>query len=366
MKATYFILFFLTVSLLHAQEKTWTLEECIRYAVENSPLRNKQEAQNEIYKQNYREAIGQLLPSVQVSTSINVNFGRGLDAETNTYTDINSFRNDYSAYSYVTLFDGLAGITRLKMNKMSQLMGKHQLQQVKDEIAFSTMEAFFNTLYYQELVILAGEQLKESQDNLKQVVRMEELGMKGLPDVAELRAKEAADQYILTQQENMLQISIIQLKEKMFFPIDEELKVSAFMNEEPIVKSQETSRNIYEQSVTFLPKALAANSGLKVQELSYKVAKGNLFPVLSMEGGWSTNFSRFMDGSQYIGFSEQFKNKRGYYVGFTLSVPIFSGFSKIAGVKRSKQQLIIAQNEKDETLRGIYSEIEQAVTDMNG
>ncbi len=366
MKHTLILIFILLAIKGTSQEKRWTLQECMIYAIENSPKKNKQEAQNSIYKQNYLEAIGRLLPSLSANTNAYFNFGRGLDSETNTYTDVNSFSNNYSLYTSLILFDGLANINKIKMQKMNQLMGKQQLQDTNDVIAYETMEAFFNVLYYKESVKLAQQQLDESTANLKQTQRMEELGVKGFPDVAEMQAKEAADNYNLTRQKNLFTIGVIKLKEKMNFPIDEDLLIEDYTADNIISKSEETALEIYNRSLTFLPKALAAQSTLTAQELSYKAAKGSYFPTLSVDAGFSTNFSRFMDGSEYSPFKDQIRDKRGHYIGISLSIPIFSGFSRSAQVKRSKQQVIIARNEKDETLRTIYSEIEQAVADMNG
>ncbi|MEN6618140.1 MAG: TolC family protein [Rikenellaceae bacterium] len=366
MKYISVIIFILLTVTSNAQEKKWTLQECMQYAVENSPRKNKQEAQNKIYNQNYIEAIGKLLPSVQAGTSTYFNFGRGLDAETNTYTDINSFSNNYSLYSSLTLFDGLTNITKIKIQKVNQLMGKQQLQEAKDMIAYETMEAFFNVLYYKETVKLAEQQLMESSENLRQVQRMEELGMKGFPDVAEIKAKEATDNYNLTRQKNLTAVGIIQLKEKMNFPIDEEIDIMDYTSDEIISKSTDTAINVYDQSLSFLPKVLAIDASLQAQKLSYKSAKGSLFPAISVDAGLSTNFSRYMDGSAYSSFRNQFRDKRGSYVGFTLSIPVFNGFSSTAQVKRSKYQMTITQNEKDEKFRAIYSEIEQAIADMNG
>jgi outer membrane protein TolC len=73
-----------------------------------------------------------------------------------------------------------------------------------------------------------------------------------------------------------------------------------------------------------------------------------------------------MNGGAYMSFSEQLKAREGSYVGFSLSIPVFNGFSRSSEVKRSKQRLIIAQSEHEETLRQVYSEIEQAVADVNG
>jgi outer membrane protein len=360
------LLLFVAGAALQAQEKQWSLDDCIRYAVENSPKVNRQKAQNTIHQQDYVNAIGKLLPSLNAGTSASFNFGRGVDSETNTYTSINSFANSYSVYSSLTIFDGFSNIYRIKMQKANKFAGRQQLEQEREMTAYNTMEAFFNVLYCKRMVQLAQEQAEESANNMRQARRMEELGMKAKPDVAEMAAKEAADTYNLTRQKNLLTVGIILLKEKMNFPIDEELDITDEQPHELIVKSGETATAIYETAKTINPKASFAESALRAQEMNRRSVIAGFFPVVSMEAGVSTGFSRYFDGSDYIPFSEQFKNKRGSYVGFSLSIPLFNGFSKSTSFKRSKAQMIIARNEFQETLRSLYSEIEQAVADMNG
>ena len=349
-----------------AQEKQWTLDACIQYAVENSPRVNKLKAQNSIYQQDYLGAIGKLIPSLNVGTNAYFNFGRGIDYDTNTYIDINALSNAYSVYSNLTLFDGLSNIYRIKMQKANKLAGKQQLEQEREMVAYDTMESFFNVLYYKRMVQLAQEQAEESANNMKQANRMEELGMKAKPDVAEMAAKEAADIYNLTRQKNLLAIGMILLKERMNFPMDEALDIVDEESEVLIVKTGETIPAIYETARAFNHKVLSAESALKVQQMNKRVAMGGFSPTISMEAGISTGFARYLDGSDYEPFVDQFKNKRGSYVGFTLSVPLFNGFSKTTNYKRSKAQVMIAESEFQETLRALYSEIEQAVADMNG
>lgn len=360
------ILFFSSYNFIFSQNKTWTLDECIKYAVENSPKVNKQTARNNIYNQNYTEAIGGLLPSLNASTGINLGFGRGLDAETNSYTNISTLSNNYGIHSSLTIFNGFSSINNLKVQKMNKLMGKEQLEEIKDMIAYETMESYFNILYVKEIYKLAQLQLEESQKNLDKIKRMEELGISSTPDVAELIAKEASDNYNLTRQENLLKISIIRLKEKMNFPMDENLEISDYQMIHPIQKTDEAVSDIYAKTLSFHPKVLTSEYSLKSCELSYNVSKGKRYPKLNLEGGFSTGFSRYMNGSEYQLFNEQLKNKQGYYVGFSLSIPIFNGLYYSSNTKNSKQSLIIAQNEYNESLNNIYSEITQAVADMNG
>lgn len=132
-----FTILLLFISFLSvAQSRRWTANDCLKYALENSPKVKKGKAQNTIYHQNYMEALGRLLLKVSAGTNAYFNFGRGLDAQTNTYTDVNSFSNNYSISSSLVLFDGLSNISRLKMEKVNKLMGKQQLQQDEDMIAY--------------------------------------------------------------------------------------------------------------------------------------------------------------------------------------------------------------------------------------
>ncbi|MDR0421941.1 MAG: TolC family protein [Proteiniphilum sp.] len=367
-----FRLIFLFLSLsaagvtLKAQEGLWSLDDCIRYAVENSPKVNRQKAQNTILRQDYMNAVGRLLPSLNAGTGASFNFGRGVDSETNTYTDINSFGNSYSLYSGLTLFDGFSNIFRLKMQRASELAGIHLLEQEREMTACSTTEAFFNVLYCKRMVQLAQEQAGESAAGMKQARRMEELGMRAGPDVAEMAAKEAADTYNLTRCRNLLTVAVILLKEKMNFPVDGVLDITDEVADEPILKSGETATEIYEAARRVNPKATYAEWTLKAQEMNRRSVVAGLSPVLSMEAGVSTGFSRYFDGSDYTSFAEQFRNKRGSYIGFSLSIPLFNGFSKATSLKKSRAQMIIARSDYQETLRALSGEIEQAVADMNG
>jgi outer membrane protein TolC len=366
MKKTLLLLLILIPSGIFSQEKIRTLEECIEYAIRHNPQHAKQEAQNEIYKYNQRDAIGAFLPSLSAGTGMSMNFGRGVDPETNTYISTSTFSNSYDIYSSLTLFDGFAQIYRAKMAKINRLKGKEELQALKDRTTFEVMEIFFNVLYYKGTVKLAEQQLEESVHNLKKFQRMEELGLKSIPDLAEIQAKEAEDRFLLTRQANFYNLEIIKLKEKMNLPVDEDLQVKDCEQMPLITSETQDAAEIYQQALTVLPKVQASAQYVSATAMEYKVARGQLFPRLSMNAGFSTGFSRLMDGTAYMSFSEQLKLREGSYVSANLSIPLFSGFSRSSDVKRGKQRLIIAKHQHEETLRQVYSEIEQAVADVNG
>jgi outer membrane protein TolC len=366
MKKLVLIVLCLWGMLLYAQEKAWTVDDCMRYAVEHSTKRAKQEAQNEIYKQNRVEAIGGLLPTLNASSDGSMSFGRVLDKDTYKYVNQNTLYNEYVLSSSLLLFDGFVQMSKAKMEKLNKLKGIQLLQDIKDMQAYETMEIFFNVQYYQGTVKLATQQLDESTANLQQVKRMEELGMKSVPDVAELQAKEAEDRYLLTKQKNLLVQEIIRLKEKMNFPVNEDIKTAGYDPALPTDTIRENALDIYRKALNYSPKALASNQSVESTKMAVSIARGKFYPKLSLYGGVNSYFSRMMDGTVYTPFKEQLNTNESYYVGLSLNVPVFNGFSRSTELKHSKQQLIIVRNEQEETLRSLYSDIEQAVADVNG
>ena len=366
MKKLFFFGFCMVTLLLTAQEKVWNVDECMHYAVEHSTRRAKQEAQNEIYKQNRIEALGGLLPSVNANADGTMYYGRVLDKDTYKYVNNTTLYNQYGINSSVLLFDGLAQFSRVKVEKLNRLKGLQQLQDTKDMLAYETMEIFFNVQYYQGTVKLAMQQLDESTANLGQVKRMEELGMKAAPDVAELQAKEAEDRYLLTKQKNLLIQELIRLKEKMNYPPGDTFKTAGYDTVLPVDSLHENAFEVYQKALTFSPKVLAVNKSVESTKSAVSVAKGNFYPKIWLNGGVNSYFSRTMDGKVYTPFQEQISTNGNYYVGLSLSVPVFNGFSRSAELKRSRQRLIIAQNEREETLREVYSDIEKTVADVNG
>ncbi|MDR2806236.1 MAG: TolC family protein [Dysgonamonadaceae bacterium] len=366
MRRTIILLLIILSQKGFAQEKVWTLDDCIQYALQHHPKSIRQEAQNRIYRQNQLEARGGWLPSLSAESSLSMNFGRGIDPETNTYVSTNALSNSYQIYSSMTLFDGLAQLYRVKTANIHRLMGKEELRDMQDKLSFEVMEIFFNMLYYKGTVELAQQQLDESSNNLTKFQRMEELGMKSLPDLNEVQAKEAEDRFALTKQTNLYSLEIIRLKAAMNLPPDEDLTVAGY-DSAPVIRPEiENALAIYRQALSALPQVKTAGQSLKASEMEYKIAKARLFPTLSLSAGFSTGFSRLMDDKPYVSFQEQLKMREGSYVGLSLSVPIFSRFSRSSEVKRSQQQLIIAQSQHEEILRQVYSDIEQTVADVNG
>jgi hypothetical protein len=193
----------------------WTVEDCMRYAVAHSHGLRQRELQLDNSKAWHLQAIGALLPSISASASGQWNFGRAIDPETNTYTNVSTLGSGFGLSTNVPLFDGLYRLYALRAARADVLLQKNALQSERDQVALATYQACVEVVYAQETVHLAEEKLRESRSLLRQTQVMEEEGLKSPADVAQVQAQAAADELTLTRQQAQQETAMLKLKEVM-------------------------------------------------------------------------------------------------------------------------------------------------------
>lgn len=203
-----------------AQEPTqqptpMTAADCMAYAVSHNRDVRKAALTLDSYQANRLGAIGDFLPAVSASGSAQYNFGRGIDPETNTYTNVTTFSNGFGISASLPVFDGLARLHALRMARADVLMGKSALQRQQADVALQTLQAFIDAQYYQGTVAMAEEKEAESLLLLRQARLLEEVGRKSPADVAQMEAQQAEASVEVIRQRNLLQQAMLNLKHIM-------------------------------------------------------------------------------------------------------------------------------------------------------
>ena len=350
---------------------TMNLKDCMRYAVEHSTKMRIQEANNRDAQIDRRDAILQAFtPSVDGSTYAYYNFGRSIDPETNIYTLTTSFHNGYSISAGITLFNGFQAVNNLKITKTAQLMGKSQTQQLEDQICLATMEAYCNVLYYTDLLKAVQAQVKTAETSLQLATRREELGQLGHAEVVQIQADLADRQYQLTTCQNHLNDALITLKDVLFWPVEEPLKIEDLKPEGDLLAlSAESDVNAL---VSFAkanqPSVFLAESTMKNAQLNLKTARWQLLPRLSLYGGWSSSYFTYpgMDGYVPTPYWEQISHNRGEYVQLSLNIPIFDRLSAHSNIAKRKNAYERAKADYDQALKSVEAEVKRAVADRDG
>ena len=351
-----------------ASAQSWSLDDCMKYAVEHATEVKREVVNARQRKQDYQHAVAGFLPTVTGGVQGQYAWGRNIDPETNTYNNVTTFNNYYQLYAELNVFDGFATINTLKQAKLSRDYSATAMQKIQDDRAVDVMQKYVDAAYAEASIRIASEKMNESKRMLAKMKRLYELGEKGRPDVVQMESQVAEDEYNLTHQENVAKQSLLALKSAMNFPVDEELKLAALAKTQK--KSQESLpvnyETVYQGFQNISPDLKSAEYEVERARYDYKIAKGRLLPSLSLGGGISTNYYKNLSQKgQYDGFASQFHNNQGEYLALTLSIPIYNS-DRWHSVKKARNDWQLAQVNLEETRRKLHDQIAQAVMDAEG
>ena len=78
--------------------QSWSLDDCMKYAVEHATEVKREVVNARQRKQDYQHAVAGFLPTVTGGVQGQYAWGRNIDPETNTYNHVTTFINFYFFY----------------------------------------------------------------------------------------------------------------------------------------------------------------------------------------------------------------------------------------------------------------------------
>lgn len=323
--ATFFLAFLGCAGV--AAQRSMSADECMAYAVAHNRNVRKATLSLDSYRANRVEAIGSFLPYVSANSSVQYNFGRGIDPETNTYTNVTTFANGFGVSASLPVFNGLSRIHALRAARVDVLMGKSALSRQEDEVALATLQAYVDVLYYKGTVAMAEEKQKEGELLLRQTRLLEEVGRKTPGDVAQMEAQAAETEVEVVRQRNRMETALMRLKETMNWPAEEELLTEDVVADYPAGTAEKRD---------FLAEERLAYYQMETARLGLRRAKASLWPSVSVSGGWSTSFYKTLDVPSQSNWSNQMRNHRGEWVAANISFPLFGRMGTMMGIRRAR------------------------------
>ncbi len=362
-----FALLTLSASIATSAQQQWSMEQCMTYAAEHASGVAQARWDVATATANRNEAFADFFPSVSAQVGTQLNWGRNIDPETNTYNDVTTLNNGYGLYASLILFDGGQTLNRYRKARIERQRSINAVEMQRDDNAIAAMMAYADAVYYQNSIKIAQDRLSQSQNVLKFIERQEELGMKGQPDVAQAKATVADDNYNLVHQQNLYSQAMLTLKTAMNYPLQQSLALDTTAISIAAEFHPDDAENIYAFAIKTNPKSKNAAMMVKSGEYSYKIAIGDMMPSISINAGISTAYYKNLTGGNPVpGFGDQFRNNRGEYVAATLSIPIFSGLSRLSAKSRARYELETAKEQLSEQERRLHDDISAAVMDRDG
>ena len=357
------LLFLLLGFQINAQNKQWTLKECVVHALSNNISIKQSTLDIDLTEIEKSDAVGNFLPSLNASSTISKNTGLSFNPITNQPETITALNLSGGINVGYTIFNGLRNFRQVQRAEISKLASQYRLVKMRDDIAL-----FVANGYLQVLLNKANLDVIEIQNavTLEQIDRVNELVAAGvLPkgDLLEIKATDAREKQSIAVQENLVQISLISLAQLLLvkdyetFDIEDEgfNLVDPGISANPIneiitvAKENRTEVKIAEKNVELANKDL-------------QIAKGGFYPSLNAFFGYNTRFTNL---DEEVFFTQLYLND-GVNYGLTLNIPVLNGFSVRNNVRRNKVNVISREYELEQAELDLESNIYQAYVDAQG
>lgn len=361
----------------NGQEKIWGLEECIQYAIDNNITIKQQELQTN-YQENIllQSKLGRL-PSLNGTAGNNFSFGRALDETTYRFTDNETIMSsNFYAGASVTLFGGLQKQNTIKSNAYNLEASIKDLDKIKDDISLAVAMGYLQILLNKELVAVTESQLQTTLEQIDRTEKMVEAGSLARGSLLEIQAQAAREELQLINMQNQLSLSYLDLAQLL-----ELESVEGFEIEEPVIDIGESAvidddvNGIFSDAEKIRPEIESAKLRLQSAEYDLKIAKGALYPSLSLSTSFSTGYSDIrqkllgLDPVTFepiygeYSFADQINDNINYGLGLTLSIPIFNGWQVRTNISNSVINIQNSQYTLENSRKQLFKSIQQAYAD---
>jgi outer membrane protein len=358
-KSIFIILLFVFASGV-AQDKKWTLKECIEYAYENNISVEQSLLDVDLSQIDKTQAISNFLPSLNANASFNINTGANINPATNQFENTTFRSASGGANSGLNLFSGLRNWRNLQRAKLNITAARYRLDKMKDDISLLIANSFLSILSNKEQLKVIQGQFEVTQENIKNTRELVDAGVLPEGDLLEILATSATQEQQIIAAENNLIISkiglaqLLQLRNYETFDIADEnyeLISEAILNEKPA--------SIFEKAKDELNDVKIAAANLEIAKKDLQLARGNYYPTINAFLGYNARWA----GTNPQDFIDQLWLFDGTALGFQLNIPIFNRLNVRSNVQRSKINVEQSKLQLDQVSLDLESNVYQAYND---
>jgi len=367
---------------ISAQEKGWTLSQCIAYARENNIVVKQQELGLQNAQIVLRESQLDYLPSLNLVGNYNISGGRVLDPTTYNFIDNQTINDINGAINLnMELFGGLKKYYILKRSELNLKSSILNVEKSKNDLTLNIIACFLEILFAQEKIKITENKINlvRSQENRMQ--ELVDIGKKTIGDLLQIQAQ-------LANTKNEKIIANGNLK-KAYLSICQLLEITDYVNFQILIPDtlsiNELSLNTDIETVLNeaqkLPEINSANLQVKIAKKDVSIARSALYPKINLLSGYGSTYSdvrqkthRDSNGNLILDssnnpifirypFQEQVRDNANYYLTLGINIPIFNSFSIKSKIRVNEVALHRAEYDYLLTRKRLNRDVEKSYID---
>lgn len=347
MRTLFALLTLCTFAAARAQERHWTLDECIAHAYAHNIEIKTQELSTEEKRIALSEARWSYAPDISASNSYSLSTGRVLDPTTYEFVEQQTVRgNSTSVGANITVFNGMRNIYRLKRAQLDLRSSLLAVETMRRDVRMNVTARYLEVLCAEETIRDAEQVVAELSMQEEKTARKVEARKVTAADLLQIQSQLAdAENDLLTARHayDVARLDLCQLLELEDF--------ASFRTVSPNVSEMTRSDAADDPEALLdaaqgLPKVEAARVEIDLARRDLQIARAAYWPTVSLSAGYGSSFSdarqkmfQNPDGTYRYDaypFFEQYKDNASTYVSLSLNIPIFGRLSARKNVQRQK------------------------------
>lgn len=348
---------------LYAQDnKTWSLQDCIDYALEKNIQLQQNKLSLEEADVDVKTAKASLFPSLSFSTGHNlVNRPYQETSATVSGTEIitsdnnNTYNGSYSLSAQWTLWNGGQRLNNIKQQKTNKKIAGLSVAETENMLQEEITKLFVQILYANESVEINKNTLEVSEATYKRAVELFNEGSLSKSDVAQLEVQASNDKYQLVTAESTLRNYKLQLKQLLELDGTTEMVLDMpELKDEDVMAVLPNQIDVYNTALTSRPEIQSSKLSIDNAKLGIKTAKAGYLPTISL----SASTSSMTNNASTNNWAEQMKYGWNNMIGINLSIPIFNNRQTKSAVQKAQITYSSSQLDLINKQKELYSTIE--------
>jgi outer membrane protein len=355
-----------------AQTRQWTLEECIRYAIDHNISIKQIELQAENAAIELNTSQNSRLPDLNAGVGQNWNFGR-TPTRSGLYENTTQSNTSFSISSSIPLFTGFRISNEIERNKWEWKAAIENLESAKEDLALNVASLFLQVLFNKEIVKVNEEQLRLSQAQVEKTEILVESGKIPLSQLYDIESQVAKDEVALVGAKSNLLLALLDLAQSLEW--DDYTSFDVYTPEienvvEEYMSKVQSPQAIFNHATEIKPAIKEKEYKVESAERTLKIAQSRYLPSLNLNLGYGNGYyyNYSLKGVDPVtnlplkntSFFDQIKNNAGEYISFNLSIPIFNRFLVRNQVRSAKMNIYSQRLALDNTKKSLYKEIQTA------
>ena len=348
-----------------AQTRQWTLEECIRHAIEHNIELKQIEQELESRKIDLNTSQHSWLPSLNASLGQNFDFGRS-PSKDGVIVDRNSANSSAQLYASMPVFDGFNILNTIAARQLNLQAATESLQKAKEDLSIGVASYFLQVLYNKEILTIAELQVDLTNEQVSKTNVLVDAGKIPTSQLYDIKAQLAKDEVTLTEARNNVNLALLDLAQALELErLGKDFDISVPEIKDAIgeyTKSILPPDHVYDNAVAVKPQIKEQEYLLESQKRMLKVAQSGYYPKLNLNASYSNGYYRYSGGDDVanIRFSDQLNQNERKTIGLSLNIPVFNRFEVRNNVRSARVGIINRELMMENSKKVLYKEIQQA------